>query len=427
VDPSIRSDSGEGTSPVKPRAKAILFRTVAITCGVILPLVVLEVLGAIGLHYEELPTIEAKREQEKRHSVAVRDRGIATVSDPYLLYRVQPNAEHAHATINEYGLRGGPITRQPGRDTFRILLQGGSVAWGYSARSNQDTISALLQAYLGARTDSAPALIGKKIEVLNAAVFGYVAWQEALAYALHHRDLEPDVIISLDGANEVMAAIRSGRAGVPARYSERIKPFVAEKPTLWGNLREWLVYRFHRMKIVRYLNGREEPRLAITRLLRRRGPRTIDAYGPPTVDEVSEAYRRALEFLSDLARADGALVVPVLQPMSILTGTKPLDPSESDLVRTHEAEIPGQNAYYNRSFAAFRAMFEELADERPDLLLLDATGVFADRAEVIYVDQCHLTQRGREILAEWIGSALLERLNREDQRGYDRVSLGSIP
>jgi hypothetical protein len=113
--------------------------------------------------------------------------------------------------------------------------------------------------------------------------------------------------------------------------------------------------------------------------------------------------------------------------MSILTDTKPLDASEVALVEANDADMPGQNAYYNRGYDAFREMFGELAEERPDLLPLDATGVFADLTDPVYTDDCHLTPLGRKALAEWIGAALLERWDGAPPRRGGGPARGAIP
>jgi hypothetical protein len=271
------------------------------------------------------------------------------------------------------------------------------VAWGATARSNDQTPAAFLERYLNQRRDEVPALRGKRIEVLNVGVSGYVAWQSVLSYSINHRALQPRVVISLDGANEVSAAIRTRYAGAPMRFDLTRKSYRREKPRLLAGIGKWLAYRFERSKIVRFARETRPP--------------DMDAYQPPRPGEVASAYRRALEHLSDIARADGAIALPVLQPIAALSDAKPLTPFESEIIRHEAKQTPGRNAYYEECFAEFRKMFEELGAERPDLLLLDATQVFASETEVTFTDPAHLTQLGRELLAQAIGERLIEGLD----------------
>lgn len=392
-------------------SKTLLFRTVAIAFGVALPLTLVEVLGSIGLHYEKRQRRAEERELEARLSIAIRDRGIPTVPDPYLLYRIEPNTEHPRVRTNELGLREDSVTPGAQPDTFRVLVLGGSVAWGYTSRSNDETVSALLEDHLSERSSESATLAGRNVEVLNAAVPGYVSWQSAIAYARHHRALEPDVIISIDGFNDTVSALDTGMAGVPLRYRNVNTAYAITRPSFFGGLWSWLRYRVQRMKIVRYLNPEYRPWLQITRILGNWKPRTLRDQPPPPAEDVRDAYRGAMEFLSDLARMDGALLVPVLQPMSTLEGTKPLHPLEAQLGEAFFAERPDQSPYFEESYALFRTVLSELAADRPNALPIDATHVFEDTEEIAYADQTHLTQTGRAIFVAMIGSALLERLD----------------
>ena len=240
------------------------------------------------------------------------------------------------------------------------------MAWGSTSRSNDQTPAVFLERYLSERREQVPAL-------------------------------EPRVVISLDGANEVSAAIRTQYAGAPMRFDLTRKSYRREKPRLFAGIGKWLAYRFERLKIVRYLRESRPPGL--------------DAYAPPPPRELARAYRRALEHLSDITRADGAIALPVLQPMVVLPGAKPLTPFEMEITRHEDKQMPGRNAYYQACFAEFRKMFEELRAERPDLRLLDASQVFVSEPGVTFTDPAHLTQLGRQLLIQAIGARLIEALD----------------
>jgi hypothetical protein len=374
------------------RRKQTLFRVVLVVLGCLAGFGIIEGIGGIAIwaarHSEkpELPAelvgrvLESKRHVENAH-------------DPYLAYRPKPNQQTRTAHINSLGLRGAETDALPGPGVYRILLLGGSVAWGYTSMSDDETPSEVLESYLNAHRRRSRLLRDKTIEVLNGAVPGYVAWQEALVYAMDYRRLKPNLIVTLDGTNDYAAAINTGLIGVPMGFDEASRG-PAEKPSLLGSLWSWLKYRIGRMRFSKYLEHVRRPSLADR--------------APPPGEQVAAGYRRALEHIADIAAIEHALVVPVLQPMAILSGTKPLSEFERQLIAYHDLRVPGVNAAYDETFEDFRSMFVSLASERPGVFPLDATRVFADVSEITYVDHCHLTPRGRELLAAAIGDWILE-------------------
>ena len=316
-----------------------------------LTLALIEAGSSLALHY-------VRQQAEPPPELAgVVDVDAPTLKDPWLRYHIRPSVETEHLRTNEQGLRNGPIEPLPDGRTFRILLLGGSTAWGHNAATNEDTISAHMERWFAAHGGEHPLLADLRVEVLNGGVPGYVSWQSALAYAIDRRRLKPAVVVAIDGANDVHSAIRRRSAGGPLS-SVRAERGAGVTESLLGAFGAWWEYRTGRMKCVRLVEA-----------LR---PETLEERAPPPPEEVAAAYKRALELLADVARVDGALAVGVLQPMSIVAGTKPLTEFEQAVARMHDQRMPGRNAYYERCWAAFRGMFAELGAEREDLALVDA-------------------------------------------------------
>ena len=384
---------------MKLRPRDVLFRFIAVVLGVTATIIVTQIIGAIGLHYDPKQS-KPRIPEEIRSQIVKRNYGISIAPDPYLVFRATPDHHHEYVETNAHGFRNPPISQAPVPGTFRVLMLGGSVAYGHTSTSNRDTIPAMLQTYLNERADRHDALRGFSVEVLNAAVPAYVAWQEALAYSIYHRELEPHVVITLNGANDVAAALNSNPPGWPLQFNGSAMPFLPREPTLLGELGTWLHYRFQKMKLVRWVRGF--------------GMKPIERANVPTPGEVAGAYRDALVLISDIARLEGALAMPVLQPLLILPGTKPLTEFERELVAYNDATRPGVSAYYDDVYRSFRGVLSELGEQRPDLLVLDASHVYADVEEIAYTDHCHLTPTGRRALAEAIGEALLARLDESE-------------
>lgn len=374
------------------------FRVLAIVLGFLLGFALVEGIGAIGLH---LASREPELPEEVRRVVRTTDRSVETIPDPYLLYRVKPGIRKSHVETNAYSLRNGPIERLPGPDTYRVLLLGGSVAWGYSSTSNADTIAAYLQAWLTERRERSTGLTGRRVEVLNGGMGAYDGWQAALSYAIYHRALRPHAVVTLDGTNQVSAAIILGRAGWPMQFDPELRSHAKTRRSLFASLRSWAVYRATHLKSVLFV--------------RELFPSPLEDFDPPEPEAVAEAYRGALVLLADVARLEGALPMAVLQPMCLLPETKPLTPYEEAVVQHHEQKMRGRNGYYRRCFDAHREMFAKLREERPDLHTFDATEVFADDPRPLYTDVCHLTPDGRRRLAAAIGERLLEATARRQR------------
>ena len=326
--------------------REIAFRAVAVLLGVAIPLGIAEGVAA-WLISRDNRQYKPVLPPAVRASVNLGDRHIPTRPDPYLSYRVQPNLARERVHTNEYGLREGPIDARPAPDVIRILFLGASVAWGYTANSNDDTIPAYLEAEIARRAPSVPALAGRRVEVLNAGVPGYVAWQEVLSYALYLRDLAPAWIVSLDGTNDVAAAIINGRAGVPMRYRVTESAYLAVEPNPFHAFGRWL------------LAGARE--LHTVRAVERLRPKPLAAFGPPPATEVAAQLRAATAYLNHAATREGARVLTVLQPMVILPDTKPLSDFERAIVVEHDHRMPGRNAYYAESYAAMRSALVALA------------------------------------------------------------------
>jgi hypothetical protein len=375
------------------RRRQWLFRAVSVVLGCGIGLGLVEGIGALALRLADAEEPALPAELEGR--ILESGRTPPMLPDPWLGYRPEPGGSTPHARVNGFGLRGPEIEERPEPGVFRILLLGGSVAWGYTAVSDEETIAVALARHLNARRRTHPVLRERTIEVLNGAVPGYVAWQGALAYALRHRRLGPHLVVALDGANEYAAAVNSGVAGVPLRFDPN-PPSRSPRPTLLGVLGDWSSYRLGRLQLAKYLEHARRPSLA--------------ERAPPSGEAVARSHGEALDHLADLASLEGAVVVPVLQPLAILPGSKPLTPFEQRLVEHHERQVPGINAAFAETYAATRRVFAELAARRPAVLPLDATSVFAGVQEIAYVDHCHLTPLGRERLAAAIGDWILERL-----------------
>lgn len=107
---------------------------------------------------------------------------------PFAIYTNLPNQQAEHFTIDHRGFRGNGSGIQHSAKK-RLVLVGGSTAFGTGLESDSETVASRLAQRLDA-------------EVINAAVIGHGSGQE-LAYLLTELvDLRPDMVLALDGWND---------------------------------------------------------------------------------------------------------------------------------------------------------------------------------------------------------------------------------
>jgi lysophospholipase L1-like esterase len=107
---------------------------------------------------------------------------------PFLGYANLPNQKTPHFSINTLGFRGGDI-RKDEKTKKRIIVVGGSTAFGTGLQNDNETFAQHLEHLLNA-------------EVINAAVVGHASGQELVYLLMELVDLQPDLVITLNGWND---------------------------------------------------------------------------------------------------------------------------------------------------------------------------------------------------------------------------------
>lgn len=132
--------------------------------------------------------------------------GLIQQQDPELMWVLQPNLSNVQleyspkyaapvttsVSTNALGLRNGPIG--PKADRFRIVAVGDSTTFGLGVAA-ADAWPSRLQSLLDPDA--------RLVEVINAGVSGYSAFQCLRYLQLHAERLEPDLIVATTGNNDV--------------------------------------------------------------------------------------------------------------------------------------------------------------------------------------------------------------------------------
>jgi hypothetical protein len=275
--------------------------------------------------------------------------------DPFTVYRNAPNQRTESYTIDENGFRGGlGDGSRP-----RVFVLGGSAAFGQDLPSDEDVITAKLSKEAG------------DVEIVNAAVVGFLAGQE-LALMVHHLDrFRPAGYIALDGWNELFDQYHFG--GRPdARLGFNNAFFDFEQ-------------RLHERHAA--LSGRPVQ------------ARPAASMGPEaTFEAVVRAYLENLDRMHAFARARGACFLAAVQP----------EMGQKRFLTTEERRaLEAWNHAYGYVDRDFSGVFARFADRTAEYcasrdipcVVVGRRPELADSTERLFLDPVHLSPAGSRVAA----------------------------
>ncbi len=309
------------------------------------------------------------------------DRGGAIVlrHHPYLVYETKANQRLPGVTVNAQGFRGRDWSVEKAPGSKRVIVMGGSAAFGQGASADDRVFSAVLERMM--RDSPVPA--GRTVEVYNAGVLGYNSMQEFLLLATRLMEYAPDALVLFDGWNDMYFG-----GTLEPGIQEAFHPIFYEFDTLLARNGQPL---------------RNVPRSsAIFRMLERtinarRGSALQRTFGQFSDNEkiILSLYRLNLKRICRLARAHGVEVVIAPQPEVFQrAGTIP----DAELERRREAETDGYAELSRTQYPLFIETAREVAAAQ-EVIFADFGGVFDATGDEIFVDRVHLNDRGNELIA----------------------------
>jgi hypothetical protein len=318
------------------------------------------------------------------------ERGTAlAVKDPILGHTLAPDVR-AHVSAPEFnvvyeispqGFRSlKTFAPKAPSDTVRILVVGDSFALGHGIQY-PDTWTVLLEERFAAE--------GKKIEVINAAVFGYSTAQEVLYLERLFDSYSPDIVLLVFVTHDLFTnypIVATSEGDMPATGQTGIvREIRNEKKTL-----------LHSLTFLKRLLMRSDP---VYRNLYTATPRG-DYFReplPPVFDEkikiTTDLFRRAHEFVRGKGTEFAVLSIPQLFQMIELAGSgrdsdAESEPERSDgIVVTHIDEILGD-------FASSEG-FPWMSTLEPLAQTYNATG-----KDVYFRFDGHINELGSKVVAD---------------------------
>ena len=262
----------------------------------------------------------------------------------------------------------------------KVWLFGGSVVWGWGAR-DEHTIASCLAREL--------AEAGYNVEVVNYGQIGYVNTQEVLTLLDELRRGErPDVVVFVNGYNDVGTALQEGVAGVPQNESNRRGEF---NMGLTGGL----VAETRRSGTMWLVRG----------LLRRSGivhdaRRSFGGPGRPSLeslgDEVIRIYAENMRLVERLSPSYGFAALYYWQP--VVFWKKNLVGDESRSAKQWPA--------FKKLLVDVRERFDTTPPLSEGARFRDLTGLFDDIQEPVFIDSAHFSESENQILAREIAKDL---------------------
>lgn len=331
------------------------------------------------------------------------------VRDPLLRYRNTPGYQFFSEgptgarltyTNNSLGLRGAEVAREKPAGTLRVVVVGGSTVYG-ALVDDAETLPAHLEDVLRQRLPP-----GQRVEVLNAGVPGYYALGEALFTAVEVRTFQADVVLVMDGLNDVFYGVNLDWPSQIAEDQLRVirdGRFPEVSAVIDSSMfPRGLVEHQSRMVL----------RTGMQLLTWRMGWSSIIEFAQSS-DRVVDLHAAMLRLLTRYAAREGAATVAALQPL-LATSAKQLTPEEQ-----HGVE---RESYWasNRWAHAARAMYPGMAatarrevekEGGQFVSLLDAFD--AESASTYAEDAVHYTPRGNRVLAEKLAPLVLAQLERK--------------
>ena len=288
---------------------------------------------------------------------------IANVPTPFVGSGPRPGLNH-NAIINSRQFRSRSEVEVPKPiGEWRIFLTGGSTAFGVGAPDQDRTIGGYLERLLNENSGAA-----RRYRVFTLANASWASTHERILIENLLSEMQPDLVISLSGVNDVHWA----------QLGRNVLWFRTYQEQLFWRLTDTVYRAFGQEGLVD---------------VEERSPQPVD----PAV--VAQRLGKNVRLASEALSMGGADYLFALQPALYLTG-KPLSPRESERLQEEK------QAYFRECYAAFKSRLTGI--RQASAAFVDLSGIFdgLDGSQEVFLDSYHFGDRGNrmvaEKLAEWV-------------------------
>ena len=347
-------------------------------------------------------------------------------------YKLLGNQKSPYWQINEQGFRDrDPVSLTKPKDEVRIFLLGGSTAFGYGSPDNSATISEYLEQRLEQRLEqqkTSPKLYkpdvlpfnkGEKqkslakpskikpgnYRVINASVPGYASGNELAQLALQILEYKPDLIVVLDGYQDLM--LESDREAVTAPPISRDRDRPNSFTDYLGRSIEAIENKSYLAKIAqdRWLSNQEDRQKSD--FLLNEETFVLVEHLPKSEEELERRVDRYLDRqkqMLNLSAASGIPLVVAIQPE--ITGRNPSQLTDSEgkiateLGRSYIKQV-------RDSYPVLIQATQQLATAFPqNMKVLDLYKLTDRYPSPSFIDPIHLNESANQKVAEQLYYAI---------------------
>jgi lysophospholipase L1-like esterase len=362
-------------------------------------LLILEIAGRLLYPFDEDKLAMVRARHDPRVTLSHFDRGPGAQTILWDVYRMErryvaflgflgkPHTNLPTLRTNQLGFRDEPLSpRQPGE--VRVLLLGGSTSWGVGASSNDATVRGVLQRLLSERGRA-------KYRVMSGAFLAYTSRQEMTVLTAFLDDFDPDIVVSFTGHNDV-TTMSDDSGGVLERPEARtladavtnqLKPMdtLTALRKVGGSLGIWRLIVY-----VKEFSSASTPQT-----------RDVSPYDPERSRRGALRVADIHRISADYSARHGKRYIIAMQPALYLTN-KVLTPEELAIKRRITSKARGVESVYLQ----LRQDLSSSLSALPNVTFVDLRDRFDRVAEPVFIDDCHLTDRGYELIAEAIAKEI---------------------
>lgn len=315
-------------------------------------------------------------------------------------------------------------------ETYDVLLLGSSIAAGFGNVGPR---------IVPKRLKGAATVDGRPVRFL---AYGGSAFKQPQQLNRFHwllaRGFEPDLVIVIDGLNELSVSLSNEKASVSyllpswGTWGPQMADVPADPETrryiaeleesiqvLEGRFEFWSRYKLYQSALFgrlgfawigsanrdRHMAGVHLNRHLATLSNRRFGSYPNELNNELVIQEATDMWFQCWRSMADICRARGIRLAQVLQPNPMVPGSKALTAEE-------EAGIVTADFWVMAAEQGIPLIRERQAELRElGVLAYDATMIFKDTPETVWRDAGHLNHDGLHALGNWICDRLLEDLD----------------
>lgn len=292
-------------------------------------------------------------------------------------------------TIDERGRRVHQPLPEASQTKSTVYIFGGSTVWGSGVTDNE-TIPAFYQKIA-------------QLPTINEGETAYISRQSLASFVNLLSAQEPiDAVIFYDGVNDVQYGCRAELQVNEHGRTEVFRDRLRQRRSQQSATEDFMAY----LNGV-FLGGIQELGVEIvdaindTRKKQREEDSMICDSDPERARQVAATLLANWEIAHDLAQAQGIEFLAVLQPVAYL-GQPKVDHIQEDL-----------DPQFGKQYEAVYPILQRLIRERNYDWIVDYSQVLS-RDEYFYIDFCHVSANGNEILARRLAQDTRSRWNLQD-------------